>query len=93
MQAVRVAGVLLALVLLCGARTVGSVPFLPACRGKGSPCRISDFAIDLVGNKSMPMSLKGQADQKNNRRDVVQGFFLPFLFQFNKCDSLKLEGR
>lgn len=82
MQGVHVAGVPLALVLLCGARTVGIMPLLPTCRGKGSPCRISDFAIDLVGNKSMPMSLKGQADQKNNKRDVVQGFFLPFLFQF-----------
>lgn len=40
--------------------------------------RIRDFAIDLLGNKSMPMSLKGQADQKNNRQVDVEGFFFPF---------------
>lgn len=30
----------------------------------------------------MPMSLKGQADQKNKRQVDVEGFFLPFLLQF-----------
>lgn len=51
-------------------------------KGKSFLFRISDFAIDLLGNKSMPMSLKGQADQKNKRQVDVEGFFLPFLLQF-----------
>lgn len=47
-------------------------------------CSRSDFAFDLVGQKSIPMQLQGQADQKNNRRVVVQASFSPFCSSFNK---------
>lgn len=52
------------------------------CKGKSFLFRICDLAIDLLGNKSVPMSLKGRADQKNNRQVDVGGFFFPFPLQF-----------
>jgi len=51
-------------------------------KGKNLLFRLCDFAIDLLGNKSMPMSLQGQVDQRNNRQVDVEDFFFPFLLQF-----------
>lgn len=81
-QAVHVEWVPLELALLCSTCSKAEHPSLPLTYSlvqhtKSFLFRICDFAIDLLGNKSMPMSLKGQADQKKNRQVDVEGFFFP----------------